>query len=222
MTMSADDDYQPDATAVRVLAVLAEKEKLTPDNYPLSLNALVNGCNQLTSRDPVMALSEQEVEATLQALASARLVAEVSQAGARVPKYEHRLRLRWTLEQDKLAALTMLMLRGPQTAAEVRSRAGRMHEFESVAAAEAALQFLIDKYPPLVARLARSPGAKEVRYAHLLCGEPVGVEAAAGPQETGTYSRQDRVSALEEEVAALKAEVARLSQEFAEIRQLLE
>lgn len=220
--MSADDDYQPDATAVRVLAVLAEKEKLTSDNYPLSLNALVNGCNQLTSRDPVMALSEQEVEATLQALASARLVAEVSQAGARVPKYEHRLRLRWTLEQDKLAALTMLMLRGPQTAAEVRSRAGRMHEFERVAAAEAALQFLIDKAPPLVARLARSPGAKEVRYAHLLCGEPVGVEAAAGPQETGTYSRQDRVSALEEEVAALKAEVARLSQEFAEIRQLLE
>lgn len=220
--MSADDDYQPDATAVRVLAVLAEKEKLTPDNYPLSLNGLVNGCNQLTSRDPVMTLSEQEVEASLQALAAARLVAEVSQAGARVPKYEHRMRLRWTLEQDKLAALTMLMLRGPQTAAEVRSRAGRMHEFESVAAAEAALQFLIDKYPPLVARLARSPGAKEVRYAHLLCGEPVGVEAAAGPQQAGTYSRQDRVSALEEEIAALKAEVARLSQEFAEIRRLLE
>lgn len=220
--MSADDDYEPGATDVRVLAVLAEKEQLTPDNYPLSLNALVNGCNQLTSRDPVMALTEQEVEAALQDLKAARLVAEVTQAGARVPKYEHRMRLRWTLEQDKLAALVMLMLRGPQTAAEVRSRAGRMHEFGSVAEVEAALQFLIDKYPPLVARLARSPGAKEVRYAHLLCGEPAGVESAAAPQETAASPRQDRVRALEEEVAALKAEVARLSQEFAEIRRLLD
>ena len=216
-----DDEYQPDATDVRVLAVLAEKEKLTPDNYPLSLNALVNGCNQLTSRDPVMTLTEQEVEASLQSLAAARLVAEVSQAGARVPKYEHRMRLRWTLEQDKLAALTMLMLRGPQTAAEVRSRAGRMHEFASVAAAEDALQFLIDKYPPLVARLARSPGTKEVRYAHLVSGEPVGVESDA-PQDAPALPRQDRMRALEEEIAALKAEVARLSQEFAEIRRLLE
>jgi uncharacterized protein YceH (UPF0502 family) len=148
-------------------------------------------------------------------------VAEVSQAGARVPKYEHRMRLRWTLEQDKLAALTMLMLRGPQTAAEVRSRAGRMHEFGSVAAAEAALQFLIDKYPPLVARMARAPGTKEVRYAHLLSGEPVDVESDALP-ESAAVPRQERVGALEQEVAALKAEVARLSEEFAEIRRLLE
>ena len=219
--MSSDDDYTPNPTEVRVLAVLAEKEQLTPDNYPLSLNALVNGCNQLTSREPVMALSEADVQDALQALMAARLVAEVSQAGARVPKYEHRMRLRWTLEQDKLAALTMLMLRGPQTAAEVRSRAGRMHEFASVAAAEAALQFLIDKYPPLVARTARAPGTKEVRYAHLLSGEPVDVETDA-PQQTVTAPRQDRVGALEEEVAALKAEVARLSEEFAEIRRLLE
>jgi uncharacterized protein len=219
--MSTDDDYRPNPTEVRVLAVLAEKEQLTPDNYPLSLNALVNGCNQLTSREPVMALSEADVQDALQALMATRLVAEVSQAGARVPKYEHRMRLRWTLEQDKLAALTMLMLRGPQTAAEVRSRAGRMHEFESVAAAEASLQFLIDKYPPLVARMARAPGAKEVRYAHLLAGEPVDIETDA-PQQTVAAARQDRVSALEEEVAALKAEVARLSEEFAEIRRLLE
>jgi len=206
---------------VRVLGSLIEKEITTPDNYPLSLNALVNGCNQLTSREPVMALAESEVRDALDALASARLVAEVSQAGARVPKYEHRMRLFWTLEQDKLAALTMLMLRGPQTAAEVRSRAGRMHEFASVAAAEAALQFLIDKYPPLVARMARAPGTKEARYAHLLSGEPVDGDTDAVP-ETAPTTRQERVSALEEEVAALKAEVARLSEEFAEIRRLLE
>ena len=213
------DDFVPNATDVRVLAVLAEKEKLTPDNYPLSLNALVGGCNQLTSRDPVMTLSETEVHDALQSLIASKVVAEVSQAGARVPKYEHRMRLRWTLEQDKLAALTMLMLRGPQTAAEVRSRAGRIHEFDTVAAAETALQFLIDKYPPLVARLARVPGAKEVRYAHLLSGESAELDLAVGQAPA---PRQDRVAQLEREVADLREELARLSQEFAEIRRLLE
>lgn len=215
------DDLELEPIDIRVLAVLAEKERLTPDNYPLSLNALANGCNQLSSRDPVMSVSETEVQQSLDTLTAARLVAEVSQAGARVPKYEHRMRLRWTLEQDKLAALVMLMLRGPQTAAEVRSRAGRIHEFESLAAAEAALQFLIDKYPPLAIRMARAPGAKEVRYAHLLAGEPATVEPVA-LQATATPTRQDRMTMLEEEVTALKAEVERLTQEFAEIRRLLE
>ena len=215
------DDAQLDAIDIRVLAVLAEKERLTPDSYPLSLNALANGCNQLSSRDPVMTVSETDVQQSLETLMATRLVAEVSQAGARVPKYEHRMRLRWTLEQDKLAALVMLMLRGPQTAAEVRSRAGRIHEFESPAVAEAALQFLIDKYPPLAIRMERSPGAKEVRYAHLLAGEPAAVEPAA-LQAMAPSARQDRVTVLEEEVAALKAEVERLTQEFAEIRRLLE
>jgi len=215
------DDVPLDATEVRVLAVLAEKEQLTPDNYPMSLNALVNGCNQLSSRDPVMTLAEEEVQDALDRLMGRKLAAEVSQAGARVAKYEHRMRLRWTLEQDRLAALAMLMLRGPQTAAEVRSRAGRMHEFGNVAAVEEALQFLIDKYPPLAVKLARAPGAKEARYAHLLSGEPAegiepaGTQAAAAP-------RQDRVSQLEAEVAQLKEELARLSAEFAEFRRLLE
>jgi uncharacterized protein YceH (UPF0502 family) len=215
------DDLALETIDIRVLAVLAEKERLTPDNYPLSLNALANGCNQLTSREPVMSVTEADVQQSLDTLMAARLVAEVSQAGARVPKYEHRMRLRWTLEQDKLAALVLLMLRGPQTAAEVRSRAGRIHEFDSVASAESALQFLIDKYPPLAIRLARAPGAKEVRYAHLLSGEPVAAEPAAS-QASATASRQDRVAMLEQEVAALKAEVERLTQEFAEIRRLLE
>ena len=208
-----------DPIEVRMLAVLAEKEQLTPDNYPLSLNALVNGCNQLTSRDPVMALSEDDVQVALERLMARKLVAEVSQAGARVPKYEHRMRLRWTLEQDKLAGLTLLMLRGPQTAAELRSRAGRIHEFDTVAAAETALQFLIDKYPPLVARLARAPGAKEVRYAHLISGEPADIDFAVAVVPA---PRQDRVAQLEQEVAELKEALARLSQEFAEIRRLLE
>src|SRR6478672_9936614 len=110
------DDLPLDAVEVRVLAVLAEKEQLTPDNYPMSLNALMNGCNQLSSRDPVLTLAEEEVQDALDRLMAKKLAAEVSQAGARVAKYEHRMRLRWTLEQDRLAALVMLMLRGPQTA----------------------------------------------------------------------------------------------------------
>jgi uncharacterized protein YceH (UPF0502 family) len=215
------DDLPLDAIEVRVLAVLAEKEQLTPDNYPMSLNALVNGCNQLSSRDPVMTLAEEEVQDALDRLMARKLAAEVSQAGARVAKYEHRMRLRWTLEQDRLAALVMLMLRGPQTAAEVRSRAGRMHEFSNVAAVEEALQFLIDKYPPLAVKLARAPGAKEARYAHLLSGEPAeGVEQATA--QAVAAPRQDRVSQLEAEVAQLREELARLAAEFAEFRRLLE
>jgi uncharacterized protein YceH (UPF0502 family) len=215
------DDLPLDAVEVRVLAVLAEKEQLTPDNYPMSLNALVNGCNQLSSRDPVLTLAEEEVQDALDRLMARKLAAEVSQAGARVAKYEHRMRLRWTLEQDRLAALVMLMLRGPQTAAEVRSRAGRMHEFGNVAAVEEALQFLMDKYPPLAVKLARAPGAKEARYAHLLTGEPAEADQQASAQAVAA-PRQDRVSQLEAEVAQLREELARLSAEFAEFRRLLE
>ena len=109
-----------DVFEIRVLAVLAEKEMLTPDNYPLSLNALVNGCNQLSSRDPVMSISESTVQEVLQRLMQKKFAAEVRQAGARVSKYEHRLRMVWLLEQDKLAILTQLMLRGVQTAGEIR------------------------------------------------------------------------------------------------------
>jgi uncharacterized protein YceH (UPF0502 family) len=215
------DDLPLDPAEVRVLGVLAEKEALTPDNYPLSLNALVNGCNQLSSRDPVMTLSEPEVREALDRLMAKKLAAEVSQAGARVAKYEHRMRLCWTLEQDRLAALAILMLRGAQTAAEVRARAGRMHEFDSVAAIEAALQFLIDKYPPLATRLARAPGTKETRYAHLLSGEPA-LDVALPETADAAPSRQDRVTQLERDVASLREELAKLSQEFAEIRRLLE
>ena len=157
-----------DPFELRVLAVLAEKEALTPDNYPLSLNALVNGCNQLSSRDPVMSISEDTVAEVLQRLMQAKYVNGITQAGARVTKYEHRLRIKFTLEQDKLAVLTMLMLRGLQTAGEIRTRSGRLHDFKSVAEVEHALQFLIDKYPPLVSKLPLAPGTKEPRYGHLL------------------------------------------------------
>ncbi len=209
---------------IRVLGVLAEKEALTPDNYPLSLNALQNGCNQLSSRDPVMSISEEVVQEVLQRLIEKRLVSEVRQAGARVVKYEHRMRMKWSLEQDKLAVLVMLMLRGVQTAGEIRARSGRVHEFSSVAQVESGLQFLIDKYPPLVAKLARAPGTKEFRYAHLLAGDDAvqRYETAASFSAEVDTPRRDRVTQLEDEVLRLRQEVERLTQQFADFRKQFE
>ena len=206
-----------DPFEIRVLAVLAEKEALTPDNYPLSLNAITNGCNQLSSRDPVMSISEETVYDVLQRLMQRKFVSGVTQAGARVVKYEHRMRIKWSLEQDKLAILTILMLRGLQTAGEVRSRSGRLHEFPSVTEVETGLQFLIDKYPPLVARLALAPGAKEPRYGHLLAGEDALARqetasgfsgSVAGPQQGG------RVAQLEQEVVQLRRDFEGLAAQF--------
>jgi uncharacterized protein YceH (UPF0502 family) len=212
-----------DPAEIRVLAVLAEKESLTPDIYPMSLNALTNGCNQLSSRDPVMQLPEDVVHDTLQRLMQRKLVAGITQAGARVTKYEHRMRIKWTLEQDKLAILTVLMLRGPQTVGEIRTRTGRLHEFKSTAEVEAGLQFLIDKYPPLVARLERAPGAKEPRYGQLLGGEGAlaAAESAAGAANAAPGSG-GRIAQLEQEVATLRAEVDDLKAQFAAFRQQFE
>ncbi|AIY41458.1 hypothetical protein LT85_2300 [Collimonas arenae] len=217
-----NDDFL-DQFEIRVLAVLAEKEALTPDNYPLSLNTLTNGCNQLSSRDPVMSISESTVLDILQRLMQRKLVVEVKQAGARVSKYEHRMRVKWVLEQDKLAALTTLMLRGVQTAGELRSRSGRLHEFASVGEIETALQFLADKYPPLVARLAKSPGTKESRYAHLLAGEEILEQQAMADAISGSASvvrsgSQDRIAQLEGEVVNLKRQMEDLSAQFAEFK----
>jgi uncharacterized protein YceH (UPF0502 family) len=225
MSIENAGDFDPasvlEPVEIRVLAVLAEKEALTPDNYPMSLNAIVNGCNQLSSRDPVMQLTDEEVQDTLQRLMDRKLVNCITQAGARVAKYEHRMRIKWTLEQDKVAVLTVLMLRGPQTAGEVRTRTGRLHDFKSVPEVEAALQFLIDKYPPLVAKLERAPGTKEHRYGHLLGGavELAREDAATGG---GTPAPGGRVAQLEQEVATLRAEVDTLKAQFEEFRKQFE
>ena len=223
--MNFDPEQPLGGLEMRVLAVLAEKESLTPDNYPMSLNALVNGCNQLTSRDPVMTATEHEVVDALQRLQQNKLVTEVSQAGARVAKYEHRVRPAWSLEQSKLAALTVLMLRGSQTAAEIRSRAERLHPFDSVQSVEQTLQFLIDKFPPLVTRLPRAPGTKETRYACLLAGADVlGSEHSATPMgsENALPQRGDRVARLEDEIIQLRAELAALRAQFAQFKQQFE
>jgi len=222
---SFDPASDLDPNEIRVLGVLAEKEALTPDNYPMSLNAVMNGCNQLSSRDPVMQLSEDVVHDTLQRLMQRKLVNGIAQAGARVIKYEHRMRIKWTLEQDKVAVLTVLMLRGLQTAGEIRNRTGRLHDFKSVAEVESALQFLIDKSPPLVVRLERAPGTKESRYGQLLGGAidvarvDAGGGAAAGAAGGSTGAR---VAQLEQEVAALRSEVDELKAQFAAFRQQFE
>ncbi|MYM67940.1 DUF480 domain-containing protein [Pseudoduganella sp. FT55W] len=214
-----------DPFEIRVLAVLAEKEALTPDNYPMSLNALVNGCNQLSSRDPVMALSEDTVAEVLQRLMQRKYVNGITQAGARVTKYEHRMRIKWSLEQDKLAVLTILMLRGLQTAGEIRTRSGRLHEFKSVGDVELALQFLIDKYPPLVSRLALAPGTKEPRYGQLLGGEDALAREETAASLGGSVSgggQGTRIGALEQEVQQLRKQVEDLTAQFAEFRKQFE
>jgi len=222
---SFDPASDLDPFEIRVLGVLAEKEALTPDNYPLTLNGLMNGCNQLSSRDPVMQLPEDVVHDTLQRLMQRKLVNGITQAGARVVKYEHRMRIKWSLEQDKVAVLTVLMLRGLQTAGEIRSRSGRLHDFKSVAEVESGLQFLIDKYPPLVARLERAPGTKEARYGQLLGGainlarDDSAFGAASAPAAPSSGSR---VTQLEQEVASLRAEVDELKAQFAAFRQQFE
>jgi uncharacterized protein YceH (UPF0502 family) len=214
-----------DPFEIRVLAVLAEKEALTPDNYPMSLNALVNGCNQLSSRDPVMALSEETVADVLQRLMQRKYVNGITQAGARVTKYEHRMRIKWSLEQDKLAVLTVLMLRGLQTAGEIRTRTGRLHDFKSVGDVELALQFLIDKYPPLVSRLALAPGTKEPRYGQLLGGEDALAREETAASLGGSVSgggQGSRIGALEQEVQQLRQQVEDLTAQFAEFRKQFE
>ena len=172
-----------------------------------------------------MSLSEDTVQDVVHRLVQRKYISEVRQAGARVAKYEHRMRMKWTLEQDKLAILAILMLRGVQTAGEIRVRSGRLHEFASVADVEQGLQFLIDKYPPLVARLARAPGTKEARYAHLLSGEEAVERQESASGFSGVVvetSRKDRIAQLEDEVANLRAEVERLSAQFDEFRKQFE
>ncbi|MDO8653737.1 MAG: YceH family protein [Undibacterium sp.] len=221
----AENTHLLDAFEVRVLAVLAEKEATTPDNYPMSLNALVNGCNQLSNRDPVMSLSENTALEVLDRLAQKKLVGIINQAGARVAKYEHRMRIKWMLEQDKLAVLTTLMLRGFQTVGEIRSRCARLHEFTSVAEVETSLAFLMDKYPSFVARLARAPGTKEPRYAHLLSGEEILEQqevAAAFSAKVSGSSERDRITQLEQEVAGLREELSVLTQQFTQFQKQFE
>jgi uncharacterized protein len=208
----------------RVLGSLIEKEITTPEYYPLSLNALVNACNQKSNRDPVMNLDEAAVRQALHSLDGQSLVRSVSASDSRVTKYEHRLQEAFNFYRHEVAILCVLLLRGPQTPGELRGRAERMHPFDDLSAVQSSLQHLMKREPPLVKVLPRQPGAKESRYAHLLSGDVAGFEPKADPDASvATHSPdRDRIGRLEEELASLHNEVAGLKQQFADFRRQFE
>lgn len=196
----------------RVLGALIEKEATTPEYYPLSLNALVNACNQKNNREPVMQLSEDDVRQALHNLESDGLAGE-ARADSRVPKYEHRLQEVFNFTRGEAAIVCTLLLRGAQTPGELRGRAERIYRFGEIDDVLAVLQRLMQREPPIVTVLPRQPGSREVRYAHLLSGE-VALPAAA-PLETADHADLDRLQRLESEVALLRREVAELREQFA-------
>lgn len=212
------------AFEVRVLGSLAEKAFLTPDNYPLSLNAVTLACNQLSNREPVMQLSDEAVQQALESLKEKKLARMWWPAGSRISKWDHILHETLGLNEAQLAAMTVLMLRGHQTPGEIRGRTARMHTFHEVERVEAVLRQLIERDTPLVMQLPRAPGTKEFRYAHLLSGA-VDVEHQSIAQSWGSATAQisdgapvDRIGALEAEVRSLRAEVERLAEELAQFR----
>ena len=200
----------------RILGALIEKDITTPEYYPLSLNALLNACNQKSNRDPVMNLGEGAVRDALLALNEKGLAGPVSSADSRVSKYEHRLQEAFNLPRAETAVLCVLLLRGPQTPGELRGRTERMHRFEELPDVHSALQRLIQRDPPLVQMLPRQPGTKETRYVHLLSGD---VETAELPaQEPAASADGERIARLESEIEGLKAEIAELRNDFREFQ----
>jgi uncharacterized protein YceH (UPF0502 family) len=207
-------------TEARVLGALVEKEATTPDYYPLSLNALVNACNQKSNRHPVMSLDEDAVRAALDGLNKKGLAGTASGADSRVTKYEHRLQEAFNFSRPETAVLCVLLLRGPQTPGELRSRTERLYRFEDLETVHSALQHLMERQPPLVKVLPRQPGTKESRFAHLLSGDVEGWEPEPGPlpatTSAGGSSDSERIARLEAEVAALHEEVTALKQQLAD------
>jgi len=203
------------ATETRVLGVLVEKEATVPDTYPLSLNALTAGCNQKNNRDPVLALTEAEVQAAVDRLRPLSLVIESS--GSRVMRYSHNVERVLRIPGEAVALLAALWLRGPQTAAELRAASERLHRFADVSSVEGYLEQLAgraeDSGGPLVMLLPRSPGSREPRWAHLLSGTPAALPEAARVDESGTSA---------ESIEDLRAEVARLRAEVADLRARVE
>lgn len=213
-----------DPIEVRVAGALAEKALATPDQYPLSLNALVAACNQKTAREPVTDYSERDVTAAIERLSRRGLIGTSSGSGHRVAKFRHNLDRALDLSHRELVALALLMLRGPQTPGKIRSRSGRMEEFTSVADVEEALWLLEDRDEPLAVKLPRAPGQAADRYAHALSGPPadevaaeVSSPASVPPPrraENGPPALLERVETLEAEVERLRAEMEAFRAQF--------
>jgi uncharacterized protein YceH (UPF0502 family) len=207
----------------RVLGALVEKEITTPEYYPLSLNALVNACNQKSNRDPVMNLDEDAVRQSLRSLGENYLARSAS-VSDRVPKYEHRLADVFNFHRHEIAILCVLLLRGPQTPGELRTRTERMYQFEDLDGVNSALQLLMKREPPLVAVLPRQPGTKEVRYAHLLSGEVKSQSHELQDEKPAVVKSADaeRIAQLEDQVATLQSDVTGLKAQFAAFRKQFE
>jgi uncharacterized protein YceH (UPF0502 family) len=226
--VTMDDPLPPlTATEVRVLGSLIEKAITTPDYYPLSLNALLNACNQLSNREPVVSFDETTVVRALDGLREKRLASLYSGQESRVARYKHTLTDALLLMPAEVALLCVLMLRGPQTVGELRTRTERLFKFDSLPEVEEALTALAGRAPqPLVAKLPRAPGTKEARFVHLFSG-PVETAAPgkAPPPEPATAAgrpEDERLAKLEAEVAALRREVAELQEKFAAFRKQFE
>jgi uncharacterized protein YceH (UPF0502 family) len=212
----------------RVLGSLIEKEITTPEYYPLSLNALVNACNQKSNREPVMNLDEDPVRGALRSLSEQQL-ARSAASESRVAKYEHRVNELFNFHRNEIAVLCVLLLRGPQTPGELRTRTERIYPFEDLEAVHSALNLLMKREPPLVAVLPRQPGTKEARYAHLLMPLlPTAAVASNGPRQelaqtgavsgaaaTSSEDASERLAAMEAEIAELRSDVEKLREQLA-------
>jgi len=225
---------------IRVLGSLVEKELTTPDYYPLSLNALVNACNQKSNRDPVMNLNEDAVRQALRGLEKEGLAGPADCMDNRVTKFEHRLQEAFNFDRREIAVLCELLLRGPQTLGELRGRAERMYKFDDLAQVQSTLQRLAQREPPVVTVLPRQPGAKEARYAHLLSGplenEVQNEVRSDAPAQAPEAAREkavtrsaahgqiddERMARLENELSVLQNEVAGLKQQLAAFRKQFE
>jgi uncharacterized protein len=216
-------------TEARVLGALIEKEITTPEYYPLSLNALVNACNQKNNREPVMALDEAEVRQALHGLETERLAGAV-RGDSRVPKYEHHIQEVFNFTRGEIAVVCVLLLRGPQTPGELRGRTERMYKFDELSDVQTVLQKLMTREPALVKVLPRQPGTKEARYAHLLSGDVESFEPGTASAHASSYASafsssslsSEEETELKERMAELEAEVAILTRELGELRQEVE
>lgn len=209
---------------VRILGALTEKCVTTPDNYPLSLSALMAACNQATNREPVMQLDEEQVNEAIVALRRRSLLRAIQPAGSRVTKYQHLLDEALELDAREVALLCVLMLRGPQTPGELHARTTRLADFADRIAVETTLDALIAREPEsLVSRIPRRAGQKEDRYAHLLAGEVDAADDDSAPDAPDPRAAPgtDRVAILETEVAHLRAELAELRAQFTAVREEL-
>jgi uncharacterized protein len=200
---------------LRVLGSLIEKQSTTPEYYPMTLNAITNACNQKSNRDPMVQYEEKQVQQALDQLRQRGMAAVVTGAGIRTPKYKHYFKEKLELSDAQVAVLCELMLRGPQTVGELRTRAERMHPFLDLEEVDVVLNELLNRTPPLVLRLPRLAGQKEQRYMHLLSGEPDTEQWSQRPEKAEPVSAE-RMELLEQQLRTLQEELADLHKQFQE------